>query len=368
MFSKIEGHIKNKLKDIVFIELKEDKKVKMGDSVIDSTIPLPITINDVVDKVKGSGKTDFSLKQIIQGMVLVIGIDRNFKYNDVYIRFLKNIDKNINNNIINQGILYAENNQKIDALICFKAAIHLDNEDINALYNYARCCEELATSKEEGNEDFEKEALDVFEKIVFDFPKFPLAYYHLGFHYANKKLYKKAEITWKSAIENGIDENKKLEILNKLNDLEDKIRYEEGYTYVLNGEFQRGLEILKELEKKNSDWWNLLFFIGLAYRNLNQFHEAIEYFKRVIRIKSGQVQSYNEIGLCLISIGDVEEAIKYFKKALKLKADEPEILCNYGIALLQKGDIQEGAKYIQKSYELNPEDEVTKAWIERLSL
>ncbi len=370
MFLKIEKHLKDRLKDIVFVELKEDAELKISNCIIDSNTPLPILLEDIVDKVKGNDVDDFKLKQIIQGMVFIIGIDKDFKYNKEYKNFLENVDDNIVNNIINQGIIYLDNKQKIDGLICFKAALYLDNNDLNGLYNYARCCEEISIDSEEDsiNKDFEDEAKEIFEKITEEYPKFSLAYYHLGFHYANMKLFKKAEVTWERALENGIDDNRRMEILNRLTDLKDNLQYEEGYTLILNNKAEQGLTKLKPLEEKYSDWWNLLFFIGLAHRNLNDFINAIEYFKRVIRLKSGQVDSYNEIGLCYISLGDTENAIKYFNKALKIKGEDPELFCNMGIAYLNRGDIEKAEIFIRKAYELDPEDQVTRAWIQRLEL
>ena len=52
-----------------------------------------------------------------------------------------------------------------------------------------------------------------------------------------------------------------------------KVEYEEGYTLVFQGKFEEGLEKLLPLEEKYGDWWNLLFMIGLAYKNMNEIKE-----------------------------------------------------------------------------------------------
>ncbi|MDK2918056.1 MAG: hypothetical protein PWQ37_789 [Candidatus Petromonas sp.] len=369
MFVRIEKYLKDKIDEVVFIELKKDLKLKSKEFTLDKNIPLPIPLKEVVNKVKGDiDHSDISISKIVQGMIFIIGADSDFKYNEYYKKFLINLDENIIGYIINQGLEYAKKNKKMDALICFKAGLYIDKNDLNLLYNYARCCEDLAIEREKENfNEFEEEALEVFETIAERHPDFPLSYYHLGFYYANKNLYKKAELTWKTCLEKDIDENKELEIRQKLIEISDKIKYEEGYTLVLNGSPNEALEKLLTIEEKYPEWWNLLFFIGLAYRQLQSFEEALKYFKRVLKLMPNQIDTLNEIGLCYMALGKIDDAIKYFKKALNLKENDSEILCNLGIAYIQKMDYKAAEQYITKSYKLNPNDDITKAWVEKLN-
>ncbi|SHK49907.1 tetratricopeptide repeat protein [Paramaledivibacter caminithermalis] len=368
MFERIEKYLKDKVNDVVFINLKENKKFEVKGFIFDDAIPLPMPLNEVVTKVKDENDTkDISIIKIIQGMVYIMGIDSRFRYNDVYKEFLKTFDKDIINVILKQGFKSIEAGNKIEGLICFKACLYIDDNNLDSLYNYARCAEELANEwGGKYNKDFEDEAIEVFERITETYPDFSLSYYHLGFHYINKKLYKKAEKTWNKCIDIGIDENKEMEIINKLSEIDYKIQYEEGYNLVLSGRPHEALEKLLPLEEKYSDWWNLQFFIGLAHRHLRDFENALNHFEKAHRIVPRQVDVLNEIGLCNISLGRINEAIKSFEEALNIKADHSEILCNLGIAYLEAGNFIKANEYVRKSYEINPHDEITKAWVTKI--
>lgn len=369
MFNRIEKYLKKKLDDVVFINLKENKKLEVKGAVLDQSIPLPIPINEVVNRVKDEGKEDedISILKIIQGMIYLMGIDSGFKHNEAYKNFLKSFDENVIKVILQQAFKLIEANNKVDALICFKTCLYIEPNDIDSLYNYARCCEELSQEwADEFIKDFEDEAIECFEHLTEIHPNFALAYYHLGFHYLNKKLYKKAELTWKKSIENGLDENKEAEVINRIAKISYKIQYEEGYNLVLNGRPKEALDKLLPLGEKYPEWWNLQFFIGLAYRHLSNFAESIKYFKKALVINPKQVDILNEIGLCYIPLGKTDEAIKHFNKALSIKKDHPEILCNIGIAYLEAGRVRLASEFINKSFKINPNDEITKAWKKKI--
>ncbi|MCT4565925.1 MAG: tetratricopeptide repeat protein [Maledivibacter sp.] len=368
MFNRVEKYLKDRVNDVIFIHLKENKKLEVKGFTFDDSIPLPMPFNEVVNRVKVEDSVqDISILKIIEGMVYIMGVDSGFKHNNAYKEFLMAFDENIINVILQQGFRLIEAGNKVEALICFKACLYIKEDDLDSMYNYARCLEEVSEQWSDKHiKDFEDEAFEIFEKITNLYPDFSLSYYHLGFHYLNKKLYKKAEITWEKCIEKGIDENKESEIVNKLVEISYKVQYEEGYNLVLNGRPNEALKLLLPLEEVYSDWWNLQFFIGLAYRQLGDFEEALEYFEKSYRIQPNQADILNEIGLCNISLGRINEAIKHFEIALSIKGNDSEILCNLGIAYLQRGELKEAAEYINKSLQINPHDEVTLAWHKKI--
>lgn len=371
MFSTVEGFLKNKVSEFVFIELKDDENLRAKGFPSIKNTPLPIPINEVVGRVKEDiNASDISLLKIIEGMIFILGIDSKFIHNEIYKKFLYVFDKNIDDTVVKQGLKYIDIGKKIEGLICFKASLYINNDNLDALYNYGRCCEELSKGSEEENKfsrTFENEAFEVFEKIANEYPDFSLSYYHLGFYYANRNLYKKAKLTWQIFLEENQDKNKEMEILEVIEKLDPKIKFEEGYNLVLNGQPQKALEILLPLGDLYPEWWNLLFFIGLAYRSLGKYTDALKYFEQILNIQPSQGDTLNEIGLCYISTGKNTEAIKYFKKALIINNDDPEILCNLGMAYMENGQYEKAEEYLNKSFGINPEDNVTQACIQKLN-
>jgi len=135
---------------------------------------------------------------------------------------------------------------------------------------------------------------------------------------------------------------------------------------VLNERFQEGLEYLLPLEEFHNDWWNLLFFIGLAYRHLNEYDKAIDYFKRTLEYNSGHTETLNELGIIFLTVGQIKDAKKVYEEALKIKPNNHELLCNLGIVYLNANDLNKAEEYLLKAKEEKPDDEIVIAWLKKL--
>ncbi|SHJ61838.1 tetratricopeptide repeat protein [Tepidibacter formicigenes] len=369
---RIENYIFNKTENIAFLTIKEDADLHLkGYKIPKGGIDVPILNEELVKGIKErSAENNLTLVSIANGMIYIIGIDSKFKYNEEYKKFLYEFDEKIEDYIGYMGVKKANEKELTEALIYFKSLITLNPNNVNGLYNYALVCQDIAKIHEKNKEekkmnDFLLEALDKLETIIDIYPEFTLAYYQLGYHYYNQKQYIKAKLTWEEAIELGLDEDREMELKNELKKMEHKVDYEEGYNLVLRGQAEEGLEKLLPLMDEYSDWWNLLFFIGLAYRQLNNVDEAIKYFEKILILNPRQVDTIVEIGLCYAMVGNLKDSVEQFKRALDIKED-PEVMCNLGMAYLQMGDIDEAKKHIEKAYSLNPEDEVTIACINEL--
>ncbi|CAH2212404.1 tetratricopeptide repeat protein [Tepidibacter aestuarii] len=368
----IEKHLLVKTENLAFLSIKEDAKLPLkGYTIPTGGIDVPILNEELVKGIKDrSAEESLTLSSLSNGMIYIIGIDSNFRYNGEYKKFLYAFDERIEEYIGYMGVKKANEKELTDALIYFKALITLNKDNIDGIYNYALVCQDIAKIHEKNKEeelmnDFLLEALDKLETIVEIDPNFGIAYYQLGYHYYNQKQYIKTRITWEQALKCELDENIVMEIKNELKKIEDKVDYEEGYNLVLQGNAQEGLEKLLPLKEEYPDWWNLLFFIGLAYRQLGDINESIKYFEKILILNPTQVDTIVEIGLCYAMTGNLEKSIEEFKKALDIKED-PEVMCNLGMAYLETGNLDEARFYIEKAFTLNPDDEVTVACLNEL--
>lgn len=367
MFKRLDKIFKAKLDEVVFIELKQDADAKIKDMQLDTKIPLPIMFNDVMNKVKGASASDISTGNLIKGMAFVTSVDEEFIHKDYYFKILLEIDDKIGLYLLKHAFDLANEGNKVNALIYFKASLNFLDEEIDVLCNYGRCCVEIAQSKKELEELFSSEAREVFEYLTDKYPEHPIAFYQLGFLYSNIDEYKLSETAWLQAIKNNIGENEKLEIVRNLHDLNAKLKFEEGYKLVLNERPTEGLEILLALEPEYLDWWNLMFFIGLGYRMTKEYDLALKYYAKVMELNTGHIMTYNEIGLCYMTMKRYDEAVKAFKEALKMDRENPEMLCNLGIVYIEKREYDEAEKFFMRSLKKDPKDEITASWIQRLN-
>ena len=373
---KIDKYLLKKTEELAFITVKKEGDFHLdGYEIPKDGLHVPIKNEVLVKGIKEKTAQDgLNSMSIADAMIYIIGIDPEFRYNDEYKKFLTALEKKVNFNVRSYaGYMsrkYFELGETTDSLIYIKALVTLYPDDIEGLYNYAIVCQEVATSYQKdgdakGMNAFLLEAGEKLEKIINMDENFALAYYHLGYHYYNQSQYIKAKVIWEEAIKHGLDEDIIAEIQENIGKMDYKVQYEEGYSLVFQGKFEEGLDKLLPLEEQYGDWWNLLFIIGIAYKNMGEMDRAIHYFDKILIIKPNQVDTLVELALCEASSFNMERAVELLEQAAKIKED-PEILCNLGMAYLNTGNIDDAIYYIERAYELNPEDEITIACMREL--
>lgn len=375
---KIEKYLLKKAEELAFITIKHGGEFKLKSyDVPKGGLDVPIKNEVLVKGIKEKTAQDkLNSMSIADAMIYIIGIDSKFKNNGEYEKFLNALSEDINLDLkAYMGYMsrkYFEIGEHTDALIYIKAFITMYPDDLDAMYNYAIVCQEIAKQYQKDLDEkamnaFLLEAMAKLEKIIDVDESFALGYYHLGYHYYNQGQYLKTKLTWEDALRLGLDADLVAEIQDNLGKMDFKVQYEEGYTLVFQGKFKEGLEKLLPLEEEHMDWWNLLFMIALGYKGMGEIEQAEMYLEKILIIKPEQVDAIVELGLCEAYKNNLDKAIEYFEQAAKIKED-PEILCNLGMAYLNNGDIDDATYYIERAYELNPQDEITIACLKELGI
>jgi len=363
----IDDYLLKKTEDLSFVELKHDTELNIKTYKLPSKgLDVPIITEELAYNIKTRKEDEvLTINIITRGMIYLLGVDPVFKYRDEYIKFLYAVDPKIEEYILIESLRFLEKFQFIEGIIFLKALISLNPYNIKALLNYSLALLEYR-DKELLNKNktytiFTNEAKDKLEALLDMDNKQGLAYYYLGFIYKDNKEFNKAKIHWGKALKLELEEDLKEHIRGLLLQLEDMVQYEKGYEAILEGRAREGLPLLMELEERYKTWWNLMFFIGLGYRQLNAFPEAIKYFKKVLELKSDQMDTIVELGLSYGGMGRLEEAIEYFYKAIDLGGENNEILCNLAMSYLELGDLEKSQIYVDRSLAINPNDEITIA-------
>ncbi|HFQ8794130.1 TPA: tetratricopeptide repeat protein [Clostridioides difficile] len=375
---KIEKYLLKKAEELAFITIKHGGEFKLKSyEVPKGGLDVPIKNEVLVKGIKEKTAQDkLNSMSIADAMIYIIGIDSKFKNNAEYEKFLnalsKDIDLDLKSYMGYMSRKYFEIGEHTDSLIYIKAFITMYPADLDAMYNYAIVCQEIAKQYQKDMDDkamnaFLLEAMAKLEKVIDVDENFALGYYHLGYHYYNQGQYLKTKLTWEEALRLGLDADLVAEVQENLGKMDFKVQYEEGYTLVFQGKFKEGLEKLLPLEEEHMDWWNLLFMIALGYKGMGEIEQAKMYLEKILIIKPNQVDTIVELGLCEAYKNNLDKAIEYFEQAAKIKED-PEILCNLGMAYLNNGDIDDATYYIERAYELNPQDEITIACLRELGI
>ncbi|MTI68202.1 MAG: tetratricopeptide repeat protein [Firmicutes bacterium] len=366
MYTNVKEYFKLKTDNLSFIQLKPNSDLEINGYKIKEETPLPIVIDELVNEIKEKrAQEEIKITSVIRGIIYTIGVDPEFKFNNEYKKILYNYKSDIEEYILYKGVQLIKDDFE-EGLIYLRSLIKLNEENVEGLYNYGFALEEKAKKLYKNKEIkkgniFFKKSTELFETIIDIDPDYVMAYYKLGFHYMNAKQFKKAQIMWEKFLHLNEEENLNAEVTEALVAIEDDVTYEEGYSEILGGNIQKGLKKLIPLKEKYSDWWNLLFMIGLGYRQVGEYSKAIKEFENVLIIKPEQVDTLNELGLSLANVSKFKQAIQKFTEALKLKTDDHELLCNRGMCYLQIDDIDNASKDINKANRIKPYDEVTIA-------
>lgn len=377
MKNRLDKYVLDKAEELVFITIDKSEDLGLiGYDVPKEGIKIPIKSNVLVKSIKDNkAQEEINMMSMIDAMIYLEGIDPDFIYNVEYDDLIETFARKSNFDYMDyMGYMSNQAYSKgeiRDALVYIMAYLRMEPDDIMGLYQYAIICQELSLRYQKDEDvkamnDFLIEALASLEKIIGLDDSFALAYYQLGFHYSNQNQFVKAKLTWDRALDLGLDDETRTDIMENLAKIDHKVRYEHAYNLVFQGKAEEGLQDLLDLESQYPDWWNLLFIISLAYKSLGDLGQAKSYLEKILITRPTQVDTLVEMALCLAQEANMPGAIDYLTRAAKLKKDDPEILCNLGMAYLHNGEEDEARYYIERAYEIDPTDEVTQACIRTL--
>lgn len=377
MKNRLDKYVLDKAEELVFITIDKSEDLGLiGYEVPKEGIKIPIKSNVLVKSIKDNkAQEEINMMSMIDAMIYLEGIDPDFIYNTEYDDLIETFARKSNFDYMDyMGYMSNQAYSKgeiRDALVYIRAYLRMEPDDIMGLYQYAIICQELSLRYQKDEDvkamnDFLLEALASLEKIIGLDDSFALAYYQLGFHYSNQNQFVKAKLTWDRALDLGLDDETRTDIMENLAKIDHKVRYEHAYNLVFQGKAEEGLQDLLDLESQYPDWWNLLFIISLAYKSLGDLGQAKSYLEKILITRPTQVDTLVEMALCLAQEANMTGAIDYLTRAAKLKKDDPEILCNLGMAYLHNGEEDEARYYIGRAYEIDPTDEVTQACIRTL--
>lgn len=358
--------INNQIDEISFVDLKKGATITVGNHkyIAEEEFPIPIREKNLLADIKNQDNYDgVSIKNIIDGIVYVFGTDSKFKYSKKYDEILKALDIDFEPFVI-YNINNFDNNMLDESLIYANALIN-KTENEKTCFVYANVLEKLYYHIQDSGAENSEEAIIVFNEMIkfyekaIDFDEnFALAYYKLGYIYKQCGQYIRAKLYWKRQQKLDNDSMRVDEIRKNLEDMEVLVEFETGKNLILEGHSDTGIDKLLPLVEEFSNWWDLLFFIGLGYRQIESYEVALRYFENALIIRNEDKLTLNEIGLCRLNLGRFEEAKEVFTNLLSLDPNNCEILCNRAVAKYHLYD-DEGAKNdVRLALKIDSEDEV----------
>lgn len=318
---RIGKYFRKYLNRFIFVEFSEDfmRKSKAGDLM--RGVPIPLRKKEVKEFAGGDG---IPMLVIAENMAWVMGCDPHFKHTKDYVAILSKLyNYKLYEGMLKEGRDAAERGDMDNACIHFRASLCMRYDYLHGMYSYARACRAmyLNSSNEEYVGRFKAEALDWFELLTETHPRFAQGYYYLGYAYLNMGLYAKADISWKNFIRFSRNGKDKKEIRNRINQIQEPLKIEEGYNHVMAGRYEKGTALLEPfLSSRFNDWWPLHYYLGVAYEMTDKRSKAVSEFKKALQLNGSHLETMKELLLIYEDEGDKENIKKYSEKIKMIEA------------------------------------------------
>jgi tetratricopeptide (TPR) repeat protein len=163
--------------------------------------------------------------------------------------------------------------------------------------------QELKTGNTLYEEEKYEEAIEVYQKIVGEFPDAYILYKNIGNCYFRMEDYERAEEYY-------------LKVLDKdPSDHEAKLSI--GNTYANRNQDEKALEWYNKIDFENISDPTVLFNIGSNFYTQGQHQEALKYYRKAVEIKPDFLDALYQLGLVNLTLGNNQEAIQVFTDYLK---------------------------------------------------
>jgi tetratricopeptide (TPR) repeat protein len=315
---RIKKYLMKYLDDFIFDEFSDSYLKKVGATDYLKGVPIPIRKDDIEGFHTEKG---LPLAIIAENMVRIIGIDPNFRYTDAYLTYIgKHLGKKSEEYLTKEGRRDASKEEFDIALIHYRAALVIKEDDLGAMYGYARTCRVLYNGGEDEAYigDFKAESFEYFEMLTEIHPRYGQGWYYLGYLYLNMGLYTKAYLAWESFLPKSRLQKDRREIKHRMEQIRTPMEIERGYNAVLAGRWKEGIIILEPFTKSTyQDWWPLWYYLGESYINTGQTDDAEAAFKKAIRLNASHIESMEAL-IAIYSNQGKQDLVKKYTDKIKL--------------------------------------------------
>ncbi len=132
--------------------------------------------------------------------------------------------------------------------------------------------------------------------------------------------------------------------------------YEYGILYFHAEDLERANKEFEKALSLNADNDKALFGLGLINYFQGEFQDAVEFYKKAIKINPKVPEYYNNLAAANAKLGNWEKVIQQCQIVLEIPSyPNPEFAYyNMGTAYLNLGDPRKAVEFLEKSKQINP--------------
>ena len=178
--------------------------------------------------------------------------------------------------------------QLIHAAVLLRAALRINRDDPDALYNYMLVCRNLYNDSDDDDyiADLKMEVFESLKHLKEVRPEFAMTYYFLGFAYIDCVDADSCRMPAKAGqtcVSLGGPCEERGEIEGRLTATwQIPVKIEQAYMDVINGRWEQGLAVLESYrgDEMLKGWWPLYYYLGVGYNRTGRYKEAVEALSR----------------------------------------------------------------------------------------
>ncbi|MCI5643412.1 MAG: tetratricopeptide repeat protein [Peptoniphilus sp.] len=352
--------INKKLKNIVFIELKEE--YQLGELKLPVGFSLPIKLDYIIEGIKDKElEEEINLEKIVEAMIYLLGIDPEFKYSKKYKEMLKELNMDIKNYAMHKAFINQETNP-LDSYIFLKGCEELIGKDTDIIFKEGNILESFYNKNQEEPEKSEKLINIIIKKyneVLNLDEKYSLAYYRLAYINLALQKYIKANMYFEKFINLSDNEELKDEVRKEIEIIRDYVNFDSAKTYLSYGEYNKALNLLNDISENFNKDESFYYVVAITFYNLGDFERAEEYARLSIDKKILE-ENTNLLSTLYAMKNKFDEAIEVLKMGLLEIENSYPLNYNLGIIYLNKKESEKGIEYLEKANKLKPNKELEK--------
>lgn len=347
---------KEKLGKLLFLEIDKEgfKKIINIPGAVEfnnKDLYLPISPEYITSNINNEIKIkNLPIFYFVEGMFLAMGADETLRFNDDYeiiLSYYKDTENCIKG-LISKKI---KDDKLVDAYLLLKGYYKF-SKDTDIMKKLLLVGESLR----EKDKAFKEILLKDIEYSIDNLLKVPEAHLYKALILKDDGEFKSAKVSINEYLNLGGKVDDEINILIK--DINNISNYEVAVESI-NEDPTKTIKILLELVEDFDLNPLIYYYLGVAYRKLENYEKAIYYLNESVSRESGIYEVVVELGINYACINDFESALKYFKKAFEANR-EVEVCTNIVMCYMNLGKTEDAKLHLDIAKKLNPEDEIVR--------
>lgn len=359
MENLFKEEINKKLKNLVFIDLKEEYHLE--DVNLPVGFSLPIKLDYLIEGIKEKElEEEINLEKIVEAMVYLLGIDSEFKYSKDYKEILKKLKIDLKNYAMHKAYISQEEDP-LDSYIFLNGYEEVVGEDPDIIFKEANILEALYNQIHDEEYEKSEKLLNIiikkYNKVLNLDETYSLAYYRLA--YINLALAKfiKANMYFEKFINLSRDEELKDQVRKEIEIIRNNVSFDSAKTYLSYGDYDKAINQLESISEDFDKDESFYYTYALSYYKIGDLDKAEEYGKLSVEKKTTE-ENINLLATIYAGRQEFTRSIEIIELGLEEIEESYPLNYNMGIIYLNMNEKEKGLEYLEKANKLNPNKEL----------